>query len=287
MSENGSGGVRVEKDVLFGKGGDVELRCDIYRPRFASDKRTAVIQIHGGAFARGNRGMTAAACTLFAERGYVGVATQYRLADQAKWPSQIQDIKACIRWVRANAVSLDIDPARIVIAGHSAGAHLALCAAGTENRPEFEGDGGNAGVGTELAACLAYYSPERTAVRPDGTWPVLMAEGSTVEDMRRASPITYMNNGCPPTVLFHGTKDAMINHETSLHFFYALQAAGVPVELHLVEGVSHEFDNQHPEFGNLCADFADLFIDRHVINPRVYPPFMPGGMAAHAAPAAR
>jgi acetyl esterase/lipase len=69
----------------------------------------------------------------------------------------IEDVKTAIRWTRANAVSLGIDPARIVIVGYSAGGHLALTAAGTQNRRELEGSGGHAGAGTQVAACVAFY----------------------------------------------------------------------------------------------------------------------------------
>ena len=74
--------------------------------------------------------------------------------DEALWPAQIHDVKTAIRWVRANSESLGIEPSQIVIAGKSSGGQLALLAAGTPNLAEFEGNGGNPGVSTDVAGVV-------------------------------------------------------------------------------------------------------------------------------------
>ena len=106
----------VERDVVFGKGGDVELHCDIYKPPAGASKRMAILHYHGGGFAGGNKNNLAARLQSFSALGYVNIAAQYRLAGVAKWPAQIEDVKAAIRWTRANASRLGIDPARIGVA---------------------------------------------------------------------------------------------------------------------------------------------------------------------------
>src|SRR5437762_9102532 len=112
---NGHSGA-VEKDIVFGRGGDMELKLDIYRPT-GVDKRTAVIHLHGGGFRGGNKEGFLRSLKFFVERGYLGIASQYRLGQEAKWPAQINDVKAAIRWTRANAASLRIEPDKIAIAG--------------------------------------------------------------------------------------------------------------------------------------------------------------------------
>ena len=82
------------------------------------------------------------------------VGAEYRVMSEAPWPAQIQDVKANIRWMRANHEMLGIDPSLIVVAGKSAGGHLALLAAGTPDAPEFEGDGGNSGISSEVTAVI-------------------------------------------------------------------------------------------------------------------------------------
>jgi acetyl esterase/lipase len=279
MTTNGAGGGSIEKDIVFGSGGWRDLKCDVYQPPAGISKRTAIIHIHGGGFRGGSKEAVARTATYFVQRGYVAVATQYRLSGEARWPAQIHDVKACIRWTRANADRLGIDPNKIVVAGYSAGGNLALTASGSGDIPELEGDGGNPGVSTKVAACLAYYPG--TTVRPpaDGSESNLMAAGATLEEYRRASPLSYAGPGSPPTAFFHSTGDTTIPFGVSLTFFDVLRGYGVPVEMHILDGLSHVFD-RHEEFAEACAIMGDLFLDRHVVNPRVYPPFAPAAAAA-------
>jgi acetyl esterase/lipase len=273
----GHGAVAVEKNVSFGKGGDMELRLDIYRPPAGTEKRMATIHIHGGGFTGGSKDTLSERVPPYASRGYVGLAVQYRLAGQAKWPAQIEDVKAAIRWARANAKSLGVDPDRIGVVGHSAGGHLALFAAGTANRSEFEGKGGTPGVSTQVIVCCAYYPATEVNPRPDGTANNLMPPGSDAAAHRAASPITYVAAGFPPTVIFHGTADTTIPIASSERLFKMLRDAKVPAEFHGIEGVPHVFDSNR-EFAESAAAMADFFIDRHVIHPRTWgPPAASGG----------
>src|SRR5579883_1152385 len=113
--------VKVENDVVYGKGGEMDLHLDIYHPPAGTEKRMATIHVHGGGFTQGSKAGVASSSRALAGLGYVSIASQYRLAGQAKWPAQIEDVKAAIRWTRANAERLNIDPDKIAVAGYSAG----------------------------------------------------------------------------------------------------------------------------------------------------------------------
>ena len=267
-------GVTLEKDVAFGKGGDIQLRLDIYRPPPGKANGMATIHIHGGGFTGGSKETLIERASPYAALGYVACAVQYRLVGQAKWPAQIEDVKAAIRWVRANAKTLGIEPERIGVAGYSAGGYHALFTAGTGDRPEFEGNGGNAGVSTKVAVCLAYYPATNI---PSSMLP----PGSDAAAQKAANATTYISAGSPPTVVFHGMKDTTIPIESSKRLVQQFQDAQVPVEFHAFEGVPHAFDS-NPEFAVLAAQLADFFIDRKVLNPRTYPPFQPGGDGGRA-----
>ena len=263
----------VERNVVYGKGGDTDLHLDIYKPTGPANKRMAVIHFHGGGFGGGNKDGLAARLQTLSARGYVNIAAQYRLSGVAKWPAQMDDVKSSIRWTRANASRLGIDPARIAVSGYSAGGHLALFAAGTQNRPEFEGKSGNAGVKTDVAACLAYYAvtgPAWEGFRRQFPMP----EGSSEDAWRAATPGTYIKS-FPPTVLFHGLADVTVPAESSMEFLKMLREANVPSELHTFAGVPHEFVGI-PEFADATAQLVDFFLEREVITPRTYPPFGAG-----------
>jgi len=267
--------VKAESDVVFGKGGDMDLKLDIYRPPAGvTPKRMATIHFHGGGFTGGSKASLAERVKPFAALGYVAIAAQYRLAGQAGYPALVHDAKAAIRWVRANAKTLGIEPERIGVAGYSAGGYHALFTAGTGDRPEFEGNGGNAGVSTKVAVCLAYYPATNI---PSSMLP----PGSDAAAQKAANATTYISAGSPPTVVFHGMKDTTIPIESSKRLVQQFQDAQVPVEFHAFEGVPHAFDS-NPEFAVLAAQLADFFIDRKVLNPRTYPPFQPGGDGGRA-----
>lgn len=97
-----------------------------------------------------------------------------------------------------------------------------------------------------------------------------------------ARAATYIGRGYPPTIVFHGMKDVTIPIESSQRLVQQLRDAKVPVEFHAFEGLPHAFDTS-PEFAVASAQLADLFMDRHVINPRTYPPFQAGGDGGRAA----
>jgi len=262
--------VVVESDVVYGKGGDMDLKLDIYKPPAGvMPKQMATIHFHGGGFTGGNKESLSERIKPFAARGYVAIAAQYRLANQGGYPALIHDAKAAIRWVRANAKTLGIDPRHIGVAGYSAGGYHALFTAGTGDRPEFEGTGGNAGVSTKVAVCLAYYPATNVPAN-------MLPAGSDANAQKAANATTYIAAAYPPIAIFHGMKDTTIPIEGSKRLVQQFQDAGVPVEFHAFEGVPHVFDS-NPEFAVLAAQLADFFIDRHVLNPRAYPPFSPGG----------
>ena len=265
-----TGHVTVESNVVFGKGGDLDLKLDIYRPPVGvTPKRMATIHFHGGGFTRGNKESLADRIKPYAALGYVAIAAQYRLAGQAGYPALVHDAKAAIRWVRANAKTLGIDPQRIGVAGYSAGGYHALFTAGTGERAEFEGTGGNAGVSTKVAVCLAYYPATNIAAS-------MLPEGADAAARKAANATTHIAAGYPPVAIFHGMKDTTIPIESSKRLVQQFQDVNVPVEFHAFEGVPHAFDS-NPEFAVLSAQLADFFIDRQVLNPRTYPPFQPGG----------
>src|SRR3977135_2518790 len=105
------GKLRPEKDIKFGKGGDIDLLLDVYHPpEGVTPKRLAIIHLFGGGFSTGNKnaGYIVNDVRALGKLGYTNVSSNYRLTSQGLWPAQIQDTKAAIRWVRANAAKIGI-----------------------------------------------------------------------------------------------------------------------------------------------------------------------------------
>jgi acetyl esterase/lipase len=263
--------LRIEKDIVFGKGGDLDLPLDVYHPNAASAKRMAIVHLYGGGFFTGSKAGVATSCRAFAGQGYTGIASTYRLTGQGRWPTQIEDVKAAIRWTRANADRLDIDADKIGVAGYSAGGMLALFAAATNGRSEFEGTGGNQGVSSDVAACVAFYPAT-------GATPGLMPDGgATADALAAASPGTYISADFAPTIFLHGIEDTTIPYTSSVDFFNKLHEAGVTADLHLIQGAPHAYEGRNEDAALASAQMANLFLDRVVVNPTDYPPFGFGG----------
>jgi acetyl esterase/lipase len=271
--------LNVESNIVYGKGGDIDLLLDVYRPPAGvTSKRMAIIHLFGGGFTTGskNSGYIVNDIRALGRLGYTGISANYRLQAQGLWPAQIHDTKAAIRWVRANAAKIGVEPNRIAVAGYSAGGLLSLLAAGTNGMAEFEGNGGNDGVSSEIQASIGVYplAETRTAAR---IFPTSLSEEERTKVMKAATPTTYIAKTFAPTIFIHGTADTTVPMSSSIDFFNKLQEAGVPTALTLIQGANHAFDNRALDAVDLMARSIDLFLDRLIVNPQPYQGFGGGG----------
>jgi acetyl esterase/lipase len=266
------GKLRAQKDIVFGKGGDMDMTLDVYQPpEGVPSKRMAIIHLFGGGFFAGNKGAGYIIndAKALGNRGYTSVSANYRLQSQAKWPAQIHDVKAAIRWTRANAAKIGVDEDKIVVAGYSAGGMLSLLAAGTNDNPEFEGTVGTPGVSSKVNASIGVY-PLASAQIATGLWP----EGQATPDaIKAASPTTYIGPNFAPTIFIHGEADTTVPVSSSIDFFTKLKAANVPTALTVIQGAAHAFDNGALDAVELMAQSIDLFMDRLFIGKQPYPSF--------------
>jgi acetyl esterase/lipase len=256
--------VAIQENVLIDTIDGRELRYDIFTPPGAPRNAPGVLLVHGGAWLQGEPAQLRGYGIFLGRLGYVCVSAAYRLSGEAKWPAQLHDVKAALRWMRANAGSLGVDPDRIAVHGNSAGAHLALMLAATPNLPEFEGSGAHQGVDTSVRACIAIYPPVELTMRsPGDAVGQLMGPAAAPGDYRAASPVTYARRDFPPAMLIHGTKDELVPWQASLQMYEALDTAGAQAELHLYSGLPHAFD-ANSAYSRTISDLIHLFLQRNM-----------------------
>jgi acetyl esterase/lipase len=235
-------------NVQFGEGGGVPLFLDILRPDpLPAAPMPAVVYIHGGAWFEGHRWPTwndaLNGC------GFFTVSIDYRLSHQATFPAQIEDCKAAVRWLRAHAAEYHVDPARIGVWGHSAGAHLAALLGTSGDVPELEGSSGNARQSSRVQAVVTLAPPVDLARM--GGWhdapdsPESRLVGGPILERpaiaRMANPITYLQPSAPPFLLIHGGRDQIVPVGQSHLLHDALRAAGVDVSFDPLPGADHWF----------------------------------------------
>src|SRR5262249_39045436 len=151
-------GTKVHKDLEYVQGGHERQRLDLYVPERADTPLPVIVWIHGGAWMGGSKDGGVPALP-FLGKGYAVASVNYRLSQHAVFPAQIQDCKAAIRWLRANAKTYNLDPERIGVWGASAGGHLVALLGTSGGVEDLEGKGGNADQSSRVQAVVDFFGP--------------------------------------------------------------------------------------------------------------------------------
>lgn len=220
-----------------------------HRSDLPVDGRAPVLlQVHGGAWTMGDKlGQAEPLLGYLAQRGWVCVTVNYRLAPAERWPAMIVDVKRAIAWVREHISGHGGDPDFIAITGGSAGGHLAALAALSPNDPDFQP--GFAEVDTTLTAAVPMYGVHDFTRDRQGLWALLEGKviGSTfAADGRtwsQASPVHRAGPHAPPFLVVHGSTDVIVGVEQSRRLVDALRAASTaPVGYAELPHAQHGFD---------------------------------------------
>jgi acetyl esterase/lipase len=236
-------------------------KLDLYLPPEENGPFPVILTIHGGAFAIGDkRDIHLMPFLQGLERGYAVVSLNYRLSGEAIFPAGLQDIKAAIRWLRANAAQYQLDGNRIAACGGSAGGYYAAMICFTADLPEFDDPSlGNPEYPCHVQAGVDWFGPidfltmdEQLAASSMGpanhgeaTSPESRFLGTRISDIpdrvRRASPITYVHAGMPPILIQHGRIDAMVPVQQSMSLAQKLEESVSPdrFEFDILENAGH------------------------------------------------
>ncbi len=244
-----AGEIVFEESIEYANPENQHLKLNLAQPKDApATTRPAVVCIHGGGFRAGNRTGWNNLCKKLAERGYVAVTIEYRLAPQHQFPAAIQDCKTAVRWLRANAEKYHIDPNRIAALGDSAGGHLAQYLGVTGDFHRFDGDE-YPSYPSRVQCVINYYGPsdltKSYGKSVDAAEVLPLWLGGDAEHAHEnhilASPLYWVTPAAAPTLLLHGTEDKYVNYEQATWIFDKMKAAGVDVELLTLQGAGHGF----------------------------------------------
>ncbi len=222
-------------------------RLDLYvqKGRDFKVRRPGVLFIHGGGFSAGDKAeyRSASVSADLARAGYVVVSCNYVLGAKDKpgvWPRNIADCRDAVRWMRANADALGLDPDRIAVAGGSAGGYLALMVGLSDDRTGPGGDP-QARVSAKVSAVIDMYGVVNFSKHGKGVVP-----GVSAADQAAYLPENQCDPQDPAVLILHGTADATVDIAQSDAMAKALRAAKVPHEYIVVDGAPHTFD-LHPK----------------------------------------
>jgi acetyl esterase/lipase len=238
-------GVTVQRDLEYVANGHERHRLDLYLPKKVTKPMPLIVWIHGGGWRNGSKEPCPA--VRFVNKGYAVASVNYRLSQHAVFPAQIEDCKAAVRWLRANAKKYNLDPDRFGAWGSSAGGHLVALLGTSGDVKEMEGKGGNEDQSSRVQAVVDWFGP--TDFTQMGGWhdgaksPEAQLLGGPVQQNKdkaaKANPITYVSKDDPPFLILHGTKDMTVPLRQSEMLSDALKKAGVEVIFELIEGAGH------------------------------------------------
>jgi len=259
-------------------------KLDIYLPEEGDGPYPVILSIHGGAFKSGDKGDGQVNAMLEGlKRGYAVVSVNYRLSGEAIWPAQIQDVKAAIRWIRANSKQYKLNSGKIAAWGGSAGGHLSAMAGTSGNVKELEDlSQGNADQSSRVQAVVDWFGPtdflkmdeqakESKVANPQvhsiPDSPESQLIGKNLQDapdlVKAANPETYISKDDPPFFIQHGLNDPLVPYPQSVNFAKKLeQTIGKEkVTMELIPGTGHGGPNFQTK-ENIDKVFA--FLDKYL-----------------------
>jgi acetyl esterase/lipase len=262
--------LQVLRDIPYVPNAGPHQRLDLYLPAPSASPHPLVVYIHGGAWQTGSKSQSPVRRLL--PYGYAAASIDYRLSQDAPFPAQIQDCKAAIRFLRANAAKYDIDPAHIGVWGASAGGHLVALLGVTGTNSAFD-TGPNLDQSSAVQCVIDFFGPADFLHYGDPPRTDLDTPGSAVDQLlggsvaahpdaaRAASPIYYITRTAAPFLIFQGDADPLVPLQQSEELDAALKKDGVESTLHILPGAGHG----GPAFNTPATASQILaFLNRHL-----------------------
>jgi len=240
--------VVIDRAVPYASIPHDRLAMDIVRPK-APGKYPGIVMIHGGGFSGGKRDSYLPMAIRLAQNGYVAATVSYRLAPMFQFPLPLHDVKAAVRFLRANAGKYSVDGAHMGAIGVSAGATWAQFLAVSRNVPSLEGNGPNKDQSSSVDCAISFYGRSDMRRAYEGSrnaaeaLPQLLGgdRQHALDAHFRASPLSWINPDSAPILAIHGTRDLNVPYEQSLFLIERMKSVGVAAELETIAEAGHGF----------------------------------------------
>jgi acetyl esterase/lipase len=255
------------RNRIYREVGKDTLRLDICHAKELKQTAPLLIFIYGEAWKRGDKDNYTGYLIDFAKQGYVTVSLNYRNSKVAPFPAALMDVKYAVKWLKSNAAKYHINPDKVALIGGSSGGYLAMMAGYSKCISKFDDDSFPDSIISDVQLVVDLYGPpdltneeviettsaDRFIGKPFSTNP---------EAYKEASPITYISNGNPPTLIFHGTIDDVVPVEESDILKQKLEANGVKVEYHRLKGWPH-FMEAGKKINNYSQYYMNRFFNKY------------------------
>lgn len=256
--------LEVIRSITYSEPAGQKLTADVYLPR-GEGPFPGVLLVHGGAWVVGSKRRMQRVGDTLAERGYVAVSIDYRLAPKHKFPAQLDDCRTALGWMRDNAAAYRLDPRRMGGFGYSAGAHLVtLLSLSAAAAAHAEGTPAEDRILAErclLQAVVAGGTPCDFQEVPLDSKRLAFWLGGTRRDLaelyRQASPLAFVTPYAPPLLLYHGEKDLLVPLVSARALKQSLEKAGAACELLVVAKAGHITSFNDAQALAAAADFFD------------------------------
>jgi acetyl esterase/lipase len=259
--------IEAHPGLVYARYGQREMQLDLWKPKTASQPLPAIICIHGGGWYKGERSNMANLAQALAAKGFVAATISYRLSGEAKFPAAIQDCKAAVRFLRANASKFGVNANAIGVTGLSAGGHLAALLTTSGGVKELEGDGGHADQSSAVQAGIAMGAQSdlesariaELSSKPDDPFYRTFlgdSQSKVPQTYALASPRHHLDKTDPPLLFMTGELDDPSTHADDARA--DLAKLTIPTGLEVIPHAPHAFLGQQKAFDvcvNACADF--------------------------------
>lgn len=264
--------IRVQKDVVYERIGDASEAMDIYQPAQTGVIYPAVILVHGGGWAAGDKNDFTTLGEGLAREGYVAFNVNYRLAtaEGNKYPAQLDDVQTAVRWIRAHAKEYGINPNKLGALGASAGGHLVALLGTMDTR-----DNSNkalAKYSSRVDCVVDFFGPADFTPKHVKSYSPLVMNilvnffGKTPQEApnlyREASPVDHINSKTVPFLIFQGTSDPLVPYSQSVELYNDLKAKHIEAKLVLFKGEGHGFSK--PEDNQTALKDTLAFFAKHL-----------------------